>query len=158
MKNTILNKLFFLALTIFIFSCSGDDNNSENENISNVFVELPADDLGTYKGSVFSSSVDEGINDGDVSCTLYESGNKTYTIDFSIDIPSLIDIQFIAIPDSSVSSTGLSNGFTTTVGDINNTTDLTGAIIVDDDEGNRSLTITIELESYTLIFGGQIQQ
>lgn len=157
MKNTSLNRFFvpLLIITIFIFSCSSDDDNNDNNNAgntsSNAFVELPESDLGVYDGVLLSGT----ITNGDTSVTLSESGDKSYDIDFSDDIPSITNVQFIAVPNS-VSNPTVNNVFTTGEEELNRS----GVAInlIDDNEGNRILNVTKETEDSRIVFTGQIQQ
>ncbi len=146
-----ISKVFFIffASIICLTSCSSDDDNkknNDNNSSSNTIVELPENDLGTYKGVLFSDT----INNGDAIVTLSKSGDKSYTADFNDDIASIADVQFIAAPDSVPN-----NIFSTTVDALNNRG--IAFTLIDDNEGNRSLTITQEIGNNTITFTGRLQ-
>jgi len=154
MANTILNKLFVFLAAISLFSCSSDDDSSSSDNNDNTFVELPVDDLGMYEGNLFSvdptfNSNNPDLIGGDKFVTISESSDKTYTIDYSNDIPSITDVQFIA-------AVGLDNVFTTVEEDLNSRG--IAINIIDDTEGNRTLTVTNEIEGSTVVFTGELEQ
>ncbi len=99
-KGSIKNTVFIICFSIGILfvSCSSDDEGSDNNGV----VELPADVLGAYAGALSAPPVEVFG-----TATIVKSGTKTYTINFSDDVPSLTNLEFVAsvIDNDFISST-----------------------------------------------------
>lgn len=145
MKYIISNKLFILCFTLSIglFSCSSDDDSSNNTNtVNSDSVSLPDSDLGIYEGILFA----DPINNGDTFITLFEAEDKVYTIDFNDDVPSFTDVEFVAGP----------NGVFTSFEDLEERG--LAIVLFFDDGGNRAITVTQEInDEPAVLFTGTMQ-
>ncbi|WP_346883709.1 hypothetical protein [uncultured Algibacter sp.] len=104
MKNKLMiYRVFILCFTIGILftSCSSDDD-SENENPNNNLpnsVKLPENLLGTYRGLLNTPELENVFG---ATGIITETEPETYTIDFSNDVASLIDIKFSPVTPESI--------------------------------------------------------
>lgn len=138
MLNTISKRFFTLCITAttILFSCSSDDKNNDNSNNGNTIpIELPAADLGVYEGVLALPVLSD--SNANAMVTLVKTGDKIYEIDFNDDIPSITGIQFFQ-------SVTPNTTFISITDELNNPR--VNAIVMDDQDGNRSLIVTIEKE------------
>lgn len=97
------HKIFSLCFTLIILfvSCSSDNDSNENntDNSTNSFVEIPSSLLGTYTGGVNESGglASVGVDNELGTATLIASNSKTYSINFSDNVPSITNIKFVDI-------------------------------------------------------------
>ena len=95
----MIYRAFILCFTVGILftSCSSDDENSNN-NLPNS-VKLPENLLGTYRGLLNTTQLENVFG---ATGIITETESETYTIDFSNDVASLIDIKFSPVTPESI--------------------------------------------------------
>ncbi len=106
-KKLIIMKyaMYILCFTsgILFMSCSNDDNGGGGDDnsgdcLSAGLVELSESLLGTYTGKLETLQVENTTG----TATIVESSCRTYTIDFSDNVPSITDVTFVSLNESLV--------------------------------------------------------
>jgi len=95
MKSASLFMLkFFIVLTVFC-SCSDDDDPITSVDGA-TSVELPSSLVTSYSGVLqYNVNFIPVTNELDGTATIVETGDKTYTITFSDDVPEITGLTFI---------------------------------------------------------------
>jgi len=103
MKKQFISKLSVLVLCITIsvafVACSSDDDSSNDDDSAGAIIELSADLLDDYRGTLFDENSEIIPNDGSLisTATITETSTNTYMISFdNEEVSSISGLTFTA--------------------------------------------------------------